>query len=64
MDLMYSVSFHGYLKFFKVVEGTPRLETFEIVNSTSHEIAASAVWLDRPSGSERGHIPSPGRNGK
>jgi heme-degrading monooxygenase HmoA len=27
----------------KVVEGTPRLETFEVANSTSHEIAASAV---------------------
>jgi heme-degrading monooxygenase HmoA len=27
----------------KVVEGTPRLETYEVANSTSHEIAASAV---------------------
>lgn len=27
----------------KVVEGTPRVETFEVVNSTSHKIAASAV---------------------
>lgn len=27
----------------KVVEGTPRVETFEVANSTSHEIAASAV---------------------
>lgn len=27
----------------KVVEGTPRVETFEVANSTSHEIAASTV---------------------
>jgi heme-degrading monooxygenase HmoA len=27
----------------KVVEGTPRVETFEVANSTSHEIAASAI---------------------
>ena len=27
----------------KVVEGTPRVETFEVANSTSHEIAASAA---------------------
>jgi heme-degrading monooxygenase HmoA len=27
----------------KVVEGSPRVETFEVANSTSHEIAASAV---------------------
>ena len=27
----------------KVVEGTPRVETFEVGNSTSHEIAVSAV---------------------
>ena len=27
----------------KVVEGTPRVETFEVANSTSHEIAAKAV---------------------
>jgi hypothetical protein len=27
----------------KVVEGAPRVETFEIANSTSHQIAASAV---------------------
>jgi heme-degrading monooxygenase HmoA len=27
----------------KVVEGTPRLETYEVANSTSHEIAASVV---------------------
>ena len=27
----------------KVVEGTPTVETFEVANSTSHEIAASAV---------------------
>jgi heme-degrading monooxygenase HmoA len=27
----------------KVVEGTPRVETFEVANSTSHQIAASAV---------------------
>jgi heme-degrading monooxygenase HmoA len=27
----------------KVVEGTPRVETFEVASSTSHEIAASAV---------------------
>ena len=27
----------------KVVEGTPRVETFEVGNSTSHAIAASAV---------------------
>ena len=27
----------------KVVEGTPRVETFEVANSTSHKIAASAV---------------------
>ena len=26
-----------------VVEGTPRVESFEVANSTSHEIAASAV---------------------
>lgn len=27
----------------EVVEGTPRVETFEVANSTSHKIAASAV---------------------
>ena len=27
----------------QVVEGTPRVETFEVANSTSHEIAASAI---------------------
>lgn len=27
----------------KVVEGTPRVETFEVANSTSHQIAASAI---------------------
>ncbi len=27
----------------RVVEGTPKVETFEVANSTSHEIAASAV---------------------
>jgi len=27
----------------KVVEGTPRADTFEVANSTSHEIAAKAV---------------------
>ena len=27
----------------KVVEGTPRVDTFEVANSTSHEIAAKAV---------------------
>jgi heme-degrading monooxygenase HmoA len=27
----------------KVVEGAPKVETFEVANSTSHEIAASAV---------------------
>ena len=27
----------------KVVEGTPKVETFEVANSTSHEIAASAI---------------------
>jgi heme-degrading monooxygenase HmoA len=27
----------------KVVEGTPRVEAFEVANSTSHQIAASAV---------------------
>ena len=27
----------------KVVEGTPRVESFEVANSTSHQIAASAV---------------------
>ena len=27
----------------KVVEGTPRVDTFEVANSTSHEIAVSAV---------------------
>jgi heme-degrading monooxygenase HmoA len=27
----------------KVVEGAPRVETFEVANSTSHQIAASAV---------------------
>ena len=27
----------------KVVEGTPRVETFEVANSTSHAIAASAI---------------------
>jgi heme-degrading monooxygenase HmoA len=27
----------------KVVEGTPKVETFEVANSTSREIAASAV---------------------
>ena len=27
----------------KVVEGTPRVETFEVANSPSHEIAASGV---------------------
>lgn len=27
----------------KVVEGAPRVETFEVGNSTSHQIAASAV---------------------
>jgi len=27
----------------KVVEGTPKVETFEVSNSTSHQIAASAV---------------------
>lgn len=26
-----------------VVEGTPRVDTFEVANSTSHEIAANAV---------------------
>jgi hypothetical protein len=29
-----------------VVEGVPRVETFEVANSTSHEIAASAVRTD------------------
>ena len=27
----------------RVVEGTPRVETFEVANSTAHQIAASAV---------------------
>ncbi|TAJ80168.1 hypothetical protein EPO44_18800 [bacterium] len=27
----------------KVVEGTPRVESFEVANSTSHQIAASTV---------------------
>ena len=27
----------------KVVEGTPRVESFEVANSTSHQIAAKAV---------------------
>jgi heme-degrading monooxygenase HmoA len=27
----------------KVVEGTPRVETFEVANSTSHQIAAKAA---------------------
>ena len=27
----------------KVVEGTPKVETFEVANSTSHKIAASTV---------------------
>ena len=27
----------------KVVEGTPKVETFEVANSTSHKIAAQAV---------------------
>jgi len=27
----------------KVVEGNPRVDTFEVANSTSHEIAANAV---------------------
>jgi hypothetical protein len=27
----------------KVVEGTPRVESFEVANSTSHEIAAKAA---------------------
>ena len=27
----------------KVIEGTPKVETFEVGNSTSHQIAASAV---------------------
>jgi heme-degrading monooxygenase HmoA len=27
----------------KVVEGTPKVETFEVANSTSHQIAASTV---------------------
>ena len=27
----------------KLVEGTPKVETFEVSNSTSHQIAASAV---------------------
>jgi hypothetical protein len=27
----------------RVVEGTPIVETFEVSNSTSHQIAASAV---------------------
>ena len=27
----------------KLVEGTPQVETFEVSNSTSHQIAASAV---------------------
>jgi hypothetical protein len=27
----------------RVVEGTPRVETFEVANSTSHQIAASTV---------------------
>jgi hypothetical protein len=27
----------------KVVEGTPRVETFEVTNLTSHEIAANAI---------------------
>ena len=27
----------------KVVEGTPRVETFEVANSTSHDIAAKAA---------------------
>jgi hypothetical protein len=27
----------------KVVEGTPRVESFEVANSTSHQIAAKAA---------------------
>ncbi len=27
----------------RVIEGTPKVETFEVGNSTSHQIAASAV---------------------
>lgn len=27
----------------KVIEGAPKVETFEVANSTSHQIAASAV---------------------
>jgi hypothetical protein len=27
----------------KVIEGAPQVETFEVSNSTSHQIAASAV---------------------
>ncbi len=27
----------------RVVEGTPKVETFEVANSTSHQIAASSV---------------------
>jgi hypothetical protein len=27
----------------RVIEGTPKVETFEVSNSTSHQIAASAV---------------------
>ena len=34
----------------KVVEEMPIVETFEVANSTSHEIAASAAQPNRPSG--------------
>ena len=34
----------------KVVEEMPIVETFEVANSTSHEIAASAVYPARPFG--------------
>jgi hypothetical protein len=45
----------------KVVEEMPIVETFEVTNSTSHEIAASAAQPERPCGSERGNTPSPDR---
>jgi heme-degrading monooxygenase HmoA len=40
----------------KVVASVPIVESFEAANSTSHEIAASAVQPDRFTGPERGSI--------
>ncbi len=43
-DTYYEKRFPEILKALsKVIEGTPRVESFEVGNSTSHQIAASAV---------------------